>query len=297
MQNATTDSVKSLVHRAEHFHRFGELSAAEEALRNALKEDKSYGPAWDLLGLVYLDAEKLKKAEECFEKAIATDKKWLDPVENLGMLQYSQGEYKEAIQTLTRYIDLGGSDIDVLLGLTKAAFQVNDCKTVLSVTSKILEIEDDLYEVWEMRGICQATLDRFNAACTSLNAAIDLNPRAINAINTVGNLCYKAENYVRAVEFYEMSLKVRKKQPTVLFRYGTSLWLIERWPEAIPVLEQYTELSPEDPKGWNNLGVVLREKGEVKRAVECYKKALDIDKTLEIVERNLETAKDMQVLL
>ncbi len=297
MPNAPSDEVKALYRRSEHFHRFGELNAAEESLKAAIEIDDSFAMAWNLLGLVYQDAEKSAEALECFNKAIVLDKKWTEPIESAGMLLYSEEMYTESVETLTRYLELGGNELDTLLALVKAAVQLDDCQTVLTVTSTILENHEDLYEVWEMRGMCQAQLDRYNAACTSLNAAIDLNPRAISSLNTVGNLCYDAQNYERAVEFYESSLSVRRKQPDILFRYGTTLWLLDRWKEALPVLEMYTDLSPNDPRGWNNLGVALREKGDVKRAVECYGRALELNPELEIVKNNMETAKEMQVLL
>ncbi|MDF1539925.1 MAG: tetratricopeptide repeat protein, partial [Candidatus Thorarchaeota archaeon] len=134
-------------------------------------------------------------------------------------------------------------------------------------------------------------------ACTSLNMAIDLHQGAISSANTVGDLTYELHNYTRSVEFYELSLKGNPDQPVPLFRMGTSLWQLEKWADAIPFFEKYVSLVPEDPSGWNNLGVVLREKGEVKRAIECYTKALEIDPSLEIVKKNMETAKDMQIIL
>ena len=72
---------------------------------------------------------------------------------------------------------------------------------------------------------------------------------------------------------------------------------VDEWADAITYFEKYVELVPDDPKGWNNLGVALREKGEVKRAIECYNKALVLDPTLEIVRTNMGTAKDMQLIL
>ena len=112
----------------------------------------------------------------------------------------------------------------------------------------------------------------------------------------MGDLCYEAKNYIRAIDFYEMSFSFDDGQPRILFRYGTSLWLLDRWTEALPLLEKYTTLAPHDPKGWNNLGVVLREKGDVKRSTECYKQALELDSSLDVVKKNLETAKNMQIL-
>ncbi|MFW9966998.1 MAG: tetratricopeptide repeat protein [Candidatus Thorarchaeota archaeon] len=297
MPNAQSDEVMALYRRGMHFQRFGELDAAEESLKAAIEKDETFALAWNLLGIIYQETEKYEKAFECFKKAMELDKTWFEPIENSGMLQYSQEMYKQSIETLTRYLELGGDELDTLLALAKAAVQVNDCRTILIATSAILESHDDLYEVWEMRGMCQAQLNRYNAACTSLNAAIDLNPRATSSLNAVGDLCYEAQNYARAVEFYEPSLSVKGNQPDVLFRYGTTLWFLDRWKEAIPVLEKYIDLSPDDARGWNNLGVVLREKGDVKRAVECYRRALELNPDLAIVRKNMETAKEMQVLL
>ena len=230
-------------------------------------------------------------------KAMEIDPEWTEPIENMGMLQYSEEMYEEAVETLTKYLELGGNELDTLLAMAKAAAEVNDCKSVLAVTSYLLEAHNDLYEVWEMRGMCQAQLGRYNAACTSLNAAIDLNPRALSSLNAVGNICYDAQNYRRAAEFYESSLSVKMKQPDILFKYGTTLWLLDKWKKAIQILEKYIKLSPNDPRGWNNLGVALREKGDIKRAIECYQKALELDSELDMVKKNMETAKEMEVFL
>lgn len=184
-----------------------------------------------------------------------------------------------------------------LLTLARAAFESKDCKTVLAVTSRIIEKNEELAEAWVMRGVCQAHLDRFNAACTSLNVAISLDPGSISALNTVGDLSYESGNYKAAAELYASSHALKADQPDVLFRLGVSLWFLEKWSSSIPLFERYVELVPNDPKGWNNLGVVLREKGEVKRALECYNQALHLDGSLEVVKRNLGTAKEKQVLV
>ncbi|MFQ5833826.1 MAG: tetratricopeptide repeat protein [Candidatus Thorarchaeota archaeon] len=297
MYDIANDETASLFRRGERFKRFGELDAAEEALRAVVDADPTHHQAWNLLGLVYQDSEAFGEAMECFERATELVQKWIEPVENLGMLYYSQGLFEQAVKTLGDYLKLGGTEVDALLALAKSAAQMDDCRTVLSVTSSILDVADDLFEVWEMRGVCQARLERYNAACTSLSVAIDLNPRTLNSINVVGDLCYEAENYLRAAEFYQSSLSVKRNQPYVLFRFGTSLWFLGRWAEAIECLEKYTALVSEDPRGWNNLGVALREKGDRMRAMECYKEALAIDHGLDIVRQNLEADRRMQVML
>ncbi len=292
-----SDDVHKLFDRGEKFYRFHEYDAASEALKAAIEKDNDYSPAWNLLGLVHCESGKTDQARNCFKEAISRDPTWLEPLQNLGSLEFSEKNYQDSTKFMKKYFKLGGNDVEALLTLSSAAFEIGDCKTVISVTSKILDIDDDIFQAWAMRGICQAKTERYNAACTSLNIAIELNPKAVSSLNTVGEVCFDSKNYERAIEFYEMSLEAKTKQPIPMFRIGVSLWYLNRWAEAISFFEKYVELTPEDPKGWNNLGVVLREKGEVKRAIECYNKALSLDSTLEIVRTNMKTAKDMQLIL
>jgi tetratricopeptide (TPR) repeat protein len=296
MPNSEDGEVVSWYLRAVNYRKFGELFAAEDYLLRVLKTDPSMAQAWITLGLVYQDMNRFDDARDSFKNAAKQKKEWDEPYKHLGLLEYSLGFLDKAIEALTKYMEVGGEDLAILTSLVRVAFNMNNCNKVLELTSAVSEIDDDIPEIWEMRGICQAKMGRYNAACVSLNMALDINPESLRAINTVGDLCYEAENYIRAIDFYELSYSFDDGQPRILFRYGTSLWLLDKWPEALPLLEKYTTLVPHDPKGWNNLGVVLREKGEIKRSTECYKRALQIDSNLDVVKKNLETAKNLQVI-
>lgn len=285
-----------LVQKAIRYQQFGELDAAADALKSALEKDPGNSDVLTRLGSLYEAQKAIGKAMECYRKALESDSENLSAYERLGFLKYTEGDFESAVQTLKPYFVAGGSEVDTLVLLAKAAYRLDDWDTVMEATSKIIKINEDMYEAWELRGESYAKKGKFNEACVCLNMAIDLHPASVTALNSVGDLCYEAENYLRAAEFYESSLRVSKKQPEVLFKYGTSLWFLDRWAESIPLLEHYVSLVPEDPRGWNNLGVVLREKGEVTKAIECYRKALKLNPEMEAARTNLETAMKKEVL-
>ncbi len=291
-----TENALRLFHKGMQFFKFREYSAAEEFLRRATDVDPQLAEAWDTLGHIYWDANQYQKARECYDNAIKARPDWAEAWKHLGLLEFTYYHLTESVNALLSYMKLGGDDISVLMTLVNAALENNDCQTVLRVTSRILELDEEIAEAWRVRGICQARMSRYNAACVSLNMALEYDPEEVEASNLVGDLCYEAGDYLRSVDFYEMSLSANPHQPRILFRYGTALWIIERWPEAIPILERYVELMPDDPKGWNNLGVVLREKGEVKRAIECYKRALELDPELSAAKKNMRTASSMKTV-
>ncbi len=297
MNESSEQNCEQLLRRGERFLAFGETDAAKDEFTKALNLNEDNAKAWYLLGLAHRDSKNPEQARKCLKEAIASDPEWLEPLAVLGTLEFSLGNDRQAVKTLKQYLALGGSDIDTLMTLARAAFEVDDCRIVLKATSKIIEQQDELSQVWVMRGLCQAKLKRFNAACTSLNVAVELHPGFVSALNTVGDLSFKAGNYPVAIELYTSSLQQGADQPDVLFRLGASYWFVGDWAEAIHPFEKYVKLVPDDPKGWNNLGVVLREKGEVKRAMECYTKALALDESLEVVRKNMDTAKDMELLI
>lgn len=297
MEASTPEDLDTLFRRALRYLEFGETVAAKDALKASVEIDPSYAPAWSKLGDVYVLLKDLNKGRECFRKAMELQPDWTEPIANLGLLEFSQEQYKEARNILKKYLALHGDDIETLVVLARSAFNLDDCKTVLSTTSRIIELDEDVYQAWEMRGLCHAKSSNFSSACVSLNMAIELNPSSISALNAVGDLCYESQNYTGAVDCFNPSLSKLKKQPKILFRLGTSLWFLERWKEAILHLEQYVELVPDDPAGWNNLGVALREKGEVVKALDCYRRALQLDSNCAAAKNNLETAMNKQVII
>jgi len=297
MSDKPNEELNSLLHRAVRFSEFGEFAAAKDVLKTAIHVEPAFTEGWFTLGTIHEKLDEIDKARECFQRAASLNPEWANPLVSLGRLEFKQKRYKEAVSVLKKYLELDGNDTDVLVLLARSAFQLDDCKTVLDTTSKIVDLDESVFEAWELRGLCHAKMGNISPACVALNMALELNPSSTASLNGVGDMCYKSHNFTGAVDCYGPSLKKRKKQPEILFRYGTSLWLLERWSEAIPVLEQYTTLVPEDPAGWNNLGVALREKGEVLRARDCYKRALQINPDLQEPKNNLETGMNKQVVL
>jgi tetratricopeptide (TPR) repeat protein len=297
MQDNPVEESNSLLRRALRFSEFGEYPAAIDTLKMAIQDNPSFSEGWFTLGTIHEKLDEVDKARECFQRAATLKPEWIVPLASLGRLEFEQKRYMEAESALKKYLELDGTDTDVLVLLARSAFYLDDCKTVLSTTSKIVDLDESVFEAWELRGLCHAKMGNISPACVSLNMALEINPSSIASLNAVGDLCYKSQNFTGAVDCYGSSLTKREKQPEILFRYGTSLWLLDRWSEAIPVLEKYTTLVPNDPAGWNNLGIALREKGEVVRARDCYKRALQINPDLNEPRNNLDTAMNKQVIL
>lgn len=89
--------------------RLGRLGQAEQLLRNAISQDKSFVPAWNNLGVVLMEKGEIGEAKEVFRTAYALDNGQTDHIrENLRLAiakidnkDYSAGEDSTFLLTTT----------------------------------------------------------------------------------------------------------------------------------------------------------------------------------------------------
>ena len=58
---------------------------------------------------------------------------------------------------------------------------------------------------------------------------------------------------------------------------------------SLECFENATLIKPQDPTGWNNKGVVLKQMGRYQDALICFNKALTIDSSYEVARQNRES--------
>jgi type IV pilus assembly protein PilF len=77
-----------------------QLGVALEELNTAVSADKTYAPAYNALGLVYMELKEDSKAEKNFRQAIRLDSSSSEAKNNYGMFLCQRGREKEGIQQL-----------------------------------------------------------------------------------------------------------------------------------------------------------------------------------------------------
>ena len=77
-----------------------QLAVALEELNTAVAADKTYAPAYNALGLVYMELKEDTKAEKNFRQAIQLDSSSSEAKNNYGMFLCQRGREKEGIRQL-----------------------------------------------------------------------------------------------------------------------------------------------------------------------------------------------------
>jgi len=85
---------------AAYFER-GQFKIALEQVRTAIGEDSGYGPAYNVLGLIYMELDEDQLAEENFRKSVDLDHADSEAHNNYGWFLCTRGRYDEGLIQFT----------------------------------------------------------------------------------------------------------------------------------------------------------------------------------------------------
>lgn len=100
----------------------------------------------------------------------------------------------------------------------------------------------------------------------------------IDELFAKANSCVDDENYLEAIEFYNLILKIDPKNISALIDRGVTLQIIGRIKLSIRSFDKALELSPKNLDALINKGSALHLDEKYLDAIDCYNQALKIDK-------------------
>ena len=96
--SAETQRARALTNLAAAYYERAQYKIALDELRKAVAADSSYGPAYNVYGLIYTDLADDKLAEENFRRAIELDRNDSEARNNYGWFLCARGRYDEGIE-------------------------------------------------------------------------------------------------------------------------------------------------------------------------------------------------------
>ena len=94
---------------------------------------------------------------------------------------------------------------------------------------------------------------------------------------TVGDRLMAAGEYELALSSFRLAAAENGLTPEVLLSLGSANLALGRLNQAEELLRRVTKDDPEMQEGWNNLGVVLMERGKTAEAAQVFRRAFALD--------------------
>ncbi|HTT37313.1 MAG TPA: type IV pilus biogenesis/stability protein PilW [Burkholderiales bacterium] len=158
------------------YYEIGQLGVALEELNTAVSADSSYAPAYNALGLVYMDLHEDDQADKNFRKAIKLDPSSSEAKNNYGLFLCQRGHANEGIRQL----------LDAL-------------KNPLYTTPDV---------AYKNAGLCSRKAGDIKSAETYFTKAVKLNPNQSESLFQLADIGYARDDYVTAQQYLARYMSV-----------------------------------------------------------------------------------------
>ena len=241
-----------------------QYAKALEAFQTAQKVDPNLALAYYGQGQVYMRQEHCDQAVPLFEKATDLDRRFPEAQLDLAGCLTRQKLYDKAVAAATRGLGWGPKwrpKFLVALGnVEMARDSLRDAATYFTQARE--EAPDDplthraLADFYARRGTFELAYPEYRAAVAVDSTDVDLR-------FALGQALYFGKRYGDALDEFRLVVARDPEFPPGQLALGNLLYLsgkadprryAERFVEARVPLEKYTQLMPNDPKGWSLLG-------------------------------------------
>jgi tetratricopeptide (TPR) repeat protein len=303
------------LHQPEVFYELGIALAglkrwdeAVEAYQKAIERDETQHKYYHHLGDARLRQGELEEAIACYQKALE-----LNPISdwshyNLGQALEKLGRTEEAIASYRQAINLGFDQAEVRLYLGYAFSQLGRYEEAAVELRKAVELYPGSAVVWQQLGDVLRGLGENEEAVGVYQKALEIEPKSAEVLEHLGNTLHQLglldeaiaafrgavwvkPNIVRvhdklAALSHEKSqqkkAEIRTQKPQTLKYHSPTIEELTQQQkqlyETVGVEKTNVQIKSEDP--WevpHKLADILRDRGELDKAVEAYRYAIDLN--------------------
>eukprot|EP00555_Chaetoceros_dichaeta_P003224 CAMPEP_0198250380 /NCGR_PEP_ID=MMETSP1447-20131203/1593_1 /TAXON_ID=420782 /ORGANISM="Chaetoceros dichaeta, Strain CCMP1751" /LENGTH=420 /DNA_ID=CAMNT_0043935205 /DNA_START=114 /DNA_END=1376 /DNA_ORIENTATION=- len=220
-------------------------------------------------------AKKFDEAIAAYDEAIALDPTNMTFLSNKAAVYLTSKQYDECITTCNEAVEVGKKNRAPFEDRSKALFRC----------AKAYQKKGDLANAIKM---CKdAQLEFYDAATQRFMKAMELeklqienayeNEERAEEAKQRGNTHFRAKEWQQATEAYQNAMKRAPKNAAIRYNLCAALCKIKDIKGAMREIEVALDLDPNYVKAWArkaDINILMNEKH---RAMECYRKGLNID--------------------
>ena len=163
---------------------------------------------------------------------------------------------------------------------------VKELLIALKLAPELVKVANRLGRIFQSEGMYDIAIDYYSKEAKQEPSA--------GIFGIIGFLYLRQEKYDKAIEYFKIALSMdsgfQAVKTDILAAYHLWAWNLiknDKSSEAIPILSEALESFPTSRVLHYDIGVAYDKNGEYEKAIEEYKKALDIDPSFEIVKSDI----------
>ena len=263
--------------------------------KNAIEKAPGFAPLYCVLGDIYLSTGYFEDAITEYKMAI-----WLDPF-NIAAYRHlcrayeEQGDYNQAIEVYNKLIAMAPNIPDLYSNLANIYYIKGEFDLAISNYQTAITLNPN--RSWTsviaqtMGFVYQENKSDPDAAISAYQTAYVLTPDDIDIYVNLGSAFYDKEDYNNALAVYRQALELQPHNPKIHCNLGFLYWGKADTEEAMKSYELAIKYNENYDIAYNNLGVIyLDDLGRVNKAIELFRKAVEVNPSYALAHFNLARA-------
>jgi Flp pilus assembly protein TadD len=203
------------------------------------------------------DPQLLDEAAAACRTSLALDPTLLDTEKALANIAISRGRHADAAAAFRRLLQRSnGQDADLHIGLGDALAGLGQNAEAEASYRRAVEAEPAYWGAHSSLGTYLWQRGKLDEAATAMRRAAELVPSSANAWSNVGGVLQMKGDFDGALQAYRRSLQLEPSKEAYS-NLGTTLYYLNRFPEAVGNFERAAELGPYDYTVQGNLADAL----------------------------------------
>ncbi|QWE00592.1 tetratricopeptide repeat protein [Polynucleobacter sp. JS-Mosq-20-D10] len=252
----------------------GNPSYAETVLLGLLKQNPSFFPALQIVGMLKASAGNDKEAVNYLSKAAKINPN--DPAlqYNLGKALSSLGRHQDALVHHVKATKLAPGNGEAWLNYGISLTYLRRPNDALEAFRHSLSINPQCKLSFYNQGLAFKRLSQAEQAKDSFMQALKLDSQFYEACIELGVIYLEQKNTINALKIYETAVSIRPNSFEGWLNYTVCLILRHQFQEALISNMRALELRSDLYEGWANQGLILLRLGRLEDALEANEKAL-----------------------
>jgi len=169
-------------------------------------------------------------------------------------------QYTEAEQKYKTFLLHQGNHADAWMNLGMVYYQTQRYQEAINALSKSLEIDPSRTALYYNFGLVLEKISNFGQAVNAYQQTIALNPHHTDAYNNLGNIFLQTGHIQEAEAVYRQAIKENPCDFGSYQNLGNVLMACRNWDEAIETYLKALDLQPSNPDLMHNLALAYEDK-------------------------------------
>ena len=226
-------------------------------------------------GNVHLFKREFKKAIEYYEMVLIYHPENIVALSAKGVALYYLGNIDKAVEVLNKAIEVGGDCPEAALSFANLGYILllsGDFKGAAEYFNKAMDLDPDLWEVWNNMGQLLAENGDFETAIKYFDRALSIQPNSI-VLNNKGFALFNLGEFKQALIYFDMAIRAQENYANAWSNKALVLINLGRIEEALECCNKALEHLPDLAIAWANKGLILSIMGRLEDALIHYNMA------------------------